>query len=469
MTLPTTAQLEQLSRAELLRLVPELISLVQQLQARVAELEAEIARRRQPPPTSRNSSNPPSQDQKANQPKNKKKNKHGPPFGHQRHTRPLVDNPDHVFSAIVEQCAHCQSDLREVAATQVIRRQVTELPEVKPVVIETQQQEVRCPQCHHLNRAQLPAGLERERYFGPRLEASIVYLKHEQHLSYERIVETVQEMFGVHVSEGAVASILARAGQQALPAAAEIKKEVVTSAVIKSDETSARVAGRNHWQWVFVGKAAIYHYIAPSRSTDVSQEVMGEMVAEVWVCDCFGAQLKAPAKVFQLCLQHQLRDLQRVLDQMPQERWAAEVQKLFREAIHLKNRFDCPQPELTLNGYLRRVTELENRLDALLEQKLRAEAALKLQARFLRHRDKLLVFLHYPGVPPTNNESEQALRASVIHRKVTNGFRSDWGAEAYAALQSVIATAKRKGEKVFKVLVNLMGTPVLHFLDAAYP
>jgi transposase len=442
---------------------------VQQLQARVADLEAEIARLRQPPPTSRNSSNPPSRDQKANQPKNRKRNKHGPPFGHQRQTRPLVNNPDHVIRAVVEQCEHCQSDLCEVEAFQVIRRQVTELPEVKPVVIETQQMQVRCPYCQQLNRGELPAGLEGERYFGPRLEASVVYLKHEQHLSYERIVLTIQEMFGVRLSEGAVASILARAGQRATPAAAEIKKEVITSAIIKSDETSARVAGRNHWQWVFVGKEAIYHYIAPSRSAEVIQEVMGELMAEVWVCDCFGAQLKAPAKVFQLCLQHQLRDLQRVLDQTPQESWALAVQNLFREAIHLKHRFECPQPELTLNGYLRRVTELENKLDALLEEKLSSEAALRLQARFLRHRDKLLVFLHYANVPATNNESEQALRTSVIHRKVTNGFRSEWGARAYAALQSVIATAKLKGQKVFETLVNLMGPPVLHFLDASSP
>lgn len=240
MTLPTTAQLEPLPRAELLRLVPELISLVQQLQARVADLEAENVRLRQPPPTSRNSSNPPSRDQKANQPKNKKRNKHGPPFGYQRHRRPVVDNPDRVISAFVERCEHCQSDLRQVAAFQVIRRQVTELPEVKPIIIETQQHEVRCPDCQQLNRGQLPAGLEEERYFGPHLEASVVYLKHEQHLSYQRTSRTIQELFGVHVSEGAVASILARAGEQAAPAAAEIKKGVITSAVIKSDETSAR-------------------------------------------------------------------------------------------------------------------------------------------------------------------------------------------------------------------------------------
>jgi len=72
-------------------------------------------------------------------------------------------------------------------------------------------------------------------------------------------------------------------------------------------------------------------------------------------------------------------------------------------------------------------------------------------------------------VPPTNNESEQALRGSVVHRKVTNGFHSQWGAKAYAALQTILATAKQKGEQAFQALVNLMGKPVLPFLEAPSP
>jgi len=140
------------------------------------------------------------------------------------------------------------------------------------------------------------------------------------------------------------------------------------------------------------------------------------------------------------------------------------VKKLFRGAIHLRNRF--LSGEMSLPGLLRRVSQIENQLDRLLEEDLSNEAAGKLQSRFRTHRAKLLVFLSYPEVPPTNNESEQALRGSVVHRKVTNGFRSEWGAKAYAALQTIIATAKQKGGQVFQALVDLMGTPVLPFLTA---
>jgi transposase len=192
---------------------------------------------------------------------------------------------------------------------------------------------------------------------------------------------------------------------------------------------------------------------------------MGEARAECWVCDCYGAQLKAPAERFQLCLAHQLRDLERLVEQRPRLQWAVEMQELFREAIHLWKRVYV----LTLDGYLRRVFELEGRLDRLFERRVEGPAAQRLWGRYLKHRDHLFVFLHYPGVEPDNNGCERALRPSVIHRKVTSGFRSAWGAHAYAALATVIGTAKLQGRRVFDTLVDLMGAPVLHFVAPQDP
>ena len=477
MTIPAAEQLDRLSREDLLALVKQLllgleqqqtrIVELEQLRQRIAELEAEIAKLQQPPPTSSNSSQPPSRDQKANKPKKKKRKKHGPPFGHPKYWRPLVDNPDQVIVASVAECEHCHADLQGVEPDEVIKRQITEIPPVKPIVIETQQHKTTCPHCQQINHGSLPKGLEEERCFGPNLEASVIYYKQPQHLSYERIVETMRDLHGVTLSEGALVAILKRGGQKAQPVAEQIKQQVITSQVVKSDETSARVKGRNWWQWVFVSDAGVYHTIVPTRSFAEISTVMGSLCVEVWVCDCFSSQLKAPAKVFQLCLAHQLRDLQRVIDAAPRTRWARRMQKLFRKAIHLRNRF--LDGEMTLDGFSRRVTEMENELDRLLESSLTNEAACKLQARHVKHRDKLLTFLHYPEVPPTNNESERALRPSVVHRKVTNGFRSEWGAKAYAAIQTVIATAKLKGEEVFQSLVNLMGEPVLPFLEGSSP
>jgi transposase len=245
----------------------------------------------------------------------------------------------------------------------------------------------------------------------------------------------------------------------------QIRLAVIAQKIIKSDETSARVKGKKWWHWVFVSAAGIYHTIVPTRSHAEIKLVMGEAGVEIWVCDCFGLQLLAPAQYFQLCLAHQLRDLEWVVDIHPNEGWAIEMQYLFREAIHLWKRFD----ELTPLGFLRRVTEIDNNLDRLLETPVQSEEARKLQNRFIKHKDKLLTFLFYPEVPPTNNESERALRTSVIHRKVIGGFRSVWGAKTYAVIQTIIATAKQKGENIFDTLVNLMGEPILPLRQDSSP
>lgn len=460
MTLPSIDQLDELSRAALVALVKELIVTVQRLEAENQQLKAELAKGQPPPATSHNSSQPPSRDEKSNRPADHRRKKHGPPFGHERKVRPLVDNPDRIIEAAVEWCPHCQADLRGVEPRAIVRHQLTELPPVKPVVLETREHEVVCPDCQRVTRGVLPEGLEAARSFGPRLAATVVYLKHEQHLSYERVTRLCHDLFGVEISEGGASAILRRAGEAAQPVATAIGAQVSQSAVIGSDETSARVAGRTWWQWVFLSVVGVYYLIRPSRGAKVIREVMGEQRAACWVCDCFSAQLKAPTRGLQLCLAHQLRDLQRVIEQGPRSHWAVAMQALLREAIHLWKR----RTELSPQGYARRVTEVERRLDGLLKHRVQGPEARRLWARYRLHREHLFVFLHYPGVPPDNNACERALRPSVIHRKVTNGFRSQWGAHAYAALATVIETAKLQEQSVFDALLNLMGPPVLPFV-----
>ena len=76
----------------------------------------------------------------------------------------------------------------------------------------------------------------------------------------------------------------------------------------------------------------------------------------------------------------------------------------------------------------------------------------RLKKRYLRIRDNLFVFLEDATVPPTNNSSEQALRLSTIFRKVTNGFRSDWGRDLFAAVRSVVNTGRRQGLSPFDAI-----------------
>jgi transposase len=278
----------------------------------------------------------------------------------------------------------------------------------------------------------------------------------------------MRELHGVELSEGGVIAILRRAGEAARAEADQIASEVAKSEVIGSDETSVRVKALNYWHWVFRSAAGVAHIIDRTRSAEVVRQFMGKNRAEWWVSDCYSSQLSAPADNRQLCLAHQLRDLERLIEQDPGLLWAVQMKALFQEAIHLRNRFQ-QEGQMTLLGYSRRATELENRLARLLAEDQSQTIARKLYKRYVEHEEHLLNFLYHPEVPPTNNACEQALRPSVIHQKVTNGFRSEWAAKAYAALETVIDTAKLKGKKSLEALVELMGVPVLPFLDTSDP
>ena len=117
----------------------------------------------------------------------------------------------------------------------------------------------------------------------------------------------------------------------------------------------------------------------------------------------------------------------------------------------------CRQPDLadsTIGAHRRR---LDRELDRLLDLKptshLRATIAVTAS-------DKLLVFLRRRDVEATNNNSERALRPSVIFRRVTNGFRSEWGANVYADLCSVVATGRLAGHTALAAIRDALAAPV---------
>jgi len=180
---------------------------------------------------------------------------------------------------------------------------------------------------------------------------------------------------------------------------------------------------------------------------------MGTHRAAVWGRDCWSAQLKVPAQDWQLCLAHQLRNLQVVVDRDPTLFWAPALQALFRYAIHLHQQRD----QLPAAQFAAQVARSARLGDWLLARPVTQPEALRLQQRYCKHRQHLFVFLERTDVAPTNNVIERALRASVVHRKVLGGFRSQWGAEAYAPLASIIDTAALKGIKTFAALRTLMG------------
>lgn len=450
--------LDRLSKEELIGLILEQAQQLAQLKADLEAMKQKLDQvQKKPPTTSKNSSQPPSKDQKRDQPKDRRKHRHGPPQGHEKHERKLVAEPDYVVNLRARQCQKCHAPLEDTGGRLVKVNQITELPEAKAKVIEVRQYETNCGCCGLRQVQEAPVGLEMERTFGTRLETTVVYYRQEQHMSYERTQLALLNLHGVEISQGGIDGIMHRAGEKAVPAAKPIEETVRQSAVIHSDETSSRVGGDNWWEWVFCTAKAVLHVIRFNRSEDVIKDVMNKRKAEVWESDCYGAQLKAPTEHLQLCLAHQLRNLQAVVDADPNLTWPRAMQVLFRYAIHLHHQ----RYQLSPDQFSIQVARIERHCDRLLQRSLDSPDAKRLQRRYRKHRQKLFVFLYRTDVDPTNNVAERALRPSVIHRKVTGCFRSEWGAKAFAALASVIDTAELSGICAFDAIQSLFGSPSL--------
>jgi transposase len=447
-------ELRQLSPDEVVLRFRRLEGELAAAQARIAELEAELAHRGGPPKTPQNSSTPPSKGWKRERPP-REGAKRGPPFGHVGTSRRRA-GPDWVVLCQPTHCGACGEDLTAAPQERVGVRQVVELPPVQPVVLEAWRYAATCPHCGATTPADYPAGFEPTRVFGPHLEALWTYLHEQHHVSYARLATLGRDLWRLAISQGALANALRRVATRLRPQAAAIREQVRASPTIGSDETSARVNGRTRWQWVFQTPTASYHVIVPRRNGEVVQDFLGAAVPETWVSDLWKPQLAARAERHQICLGHQLRELQYVVDK-EQSVWARECQALFRLAIHRAHQRD--QGKLWGAAYWAAVRKIEAGCDALLARPVEGAEASRLWVRFRAHREHLFVFLYDPRVPPTNNASEQALRHSVVHRKVTGGFRSDWGADAHAIVTTVLDTARKRGEHLLTPLQAALGAP----------
>jgi transposase len=453
----TQDDLAKMSREELIGLVLEKFEQNNKLQAEIEALKLKLGKGKKPPTNSNNSSQPPSKDQKVNRPEERKRHRHGPPVGHVKYERKLVADPDHIVEVKPQVCEHCQADLSQESGKLVDVNQITELPEAKAEVIEVRQYAAECPCCGRQQTGRPVAGLEMGRTFGARLEGTVVYYRQEQHMSYVRTQSALCDLHAVKISQGGIDQIMQRAGKSAITQVAPIRAEIQRSSVVHCDETGSRVDGQNWWQWVFCSASAVLHVIRFDRSVDVIKNVMAGHVADVWVSDCYAVQMKALARYHQLCMAHQLRNLQAVIDRDPACFWPRAMQALFRTAVHLHNQRD----QLSPPEFQTQVRRVEHICNWLLERSVQSPEARILLKRYCKYQNCLFVFLYRTDVSPTNNLSERCLRPSVVHRKIIGCFRSGWGAQAYAALASVIATAALKHFSPFDAIQDLFGTPAL--------
>jgi len=210
---------------------------ISSLTARITELEAKLAA---PDKTPGNSSIPPSKGQKSNLPDRPKKPRGGRPGV----ARALAEHPDRIIEATLAACPHCAHALGAADLPEIHAYDHIDLPPLRPIVTRINRHRGVCPCCEKRVAAPAPEGFDPGSPFGPGLSALIIHLHVTQAISFQRLVRLMAEVFGVTISQGAIANILARAQAPLVGAAQPLAQAVRTSPVVGSDETSARVGGK---------------------------------------------------------------------------------------------------------------------------------------------------------------------------------------------------------------------------------
>ena len=433
---------------------------IESLQARVTQLERQLGVKNKPVvKTSANSSIPPSRNpigvphtQSQRKPSGRAT---GGQKGHQGCTRLQSDNVTYTERWFPEAvCPECGKPLNMDSATVCATRQVVDIPlPIAAEVIDHLQMQVKCS-CGHCCKGQFPETVNAPTSFGPNITALVSYLSTYQDIPFKRLTHLLETIFGLHISEGSVSNMLNSMRKLSKTPYEMIRKKVADGKVAGADETGINVAGKNNWLWTFQNSVATYLAFDKSRGHGVINDNFSsqELGGKAWVTDRWPAYFMSDVGMedHQICLAHLLRNLTYTMQAFPDDAWSLDTMDLLRDSIHSRNQGIIGQEVRA---------QMEKRLDELLSRppvytkEDASDTELdKLKKGITKHRDYIFTFLTDPEVPPTNNDSEKALRPAKTKLKVSGCFRTETGVENYATVASVIQTAVKNGQNPFEVL-----------------
>lgn len=438
--------------AKLEALVASLMQTVEEQAAEIKELKRRLGQ------DSSNSDKPPSTDPPHRPPRQKRERgqrKPGGQPGHDGHARELLppEQVDEIHEHKPPACRGCGRRLRGNDPSP-LRHQVTEVPPVKPTVVEHRLHTLDCA-CGQRTRAELPVGVPRGA-FGPRLQALVGLLTGAYRVSKRNTLQLLSDCFGVQIALGSIKR-LEDDLSVALAAPVEEAKEYVRSQPAAGmDETSWRQAGRKAWLWTAVTSLVVVFAIRFSRGSKVAKELVGEDYKGRIVSDRWSGYTWVSPKRRQLCWAHLKRDFQKIAE-------AGGELAAIGEALQDRRKQLFAWWHRVRDGTLRRSTfqtyvgPLRAEVKDLLRQgKACTDEKLSgMCGEILKLEVAMWTFVRVEGVEPTNNEAERALRHAVIWRKTSFGTQSEAGTVFVERILTAVSTLRLQQRSVLDYLAEL--------------
>ena len=428
------------------------------LQATVEQLQKQLAAARK---DSSNSSKPPSSDivkpPKPPLPPGQERRQPGGQPGHAAHQRELFP-PEMLTSTptdyVLNACPTCGGHLEVIDAEPTLVVQQVDITAPPLAIHEHRSHPGWCAHCGKTHYAPLPGPIARGGLAGPRLTTVIAYLKGVCHASYSTIRKFVRDVIGLTISRGQLAKIIAKVSRALEQPYEELLGNLPGQPRLNIDETGHKQNGQRQWIWCFRAGLYTLFKIDPTRSADVLIDVLGAEFNGVLGCDYFSAYRRYHREFgveLQFCLAHLIRDV-KFLTTLPDARDRAYGERLL---TGLRSLFAVIHRREDLSA-----ADFQGQLEAARAQMLRlgtrdvpaTRASGNLAQRFAAHGESYFRFLTTPGLEPTNNLAEQAIRFVVIDRQITQGTRSERGNRWCERIWTVIASCSQQGRSVFAYL-----------------
>jgi transposase len=272
-----------------------------------------------------------------------------------------------------------------------------------------------------------------------------IYLNVHELIPEDRVAQTMNEVFGA---------------PYLCPASLTASREGQGGGAGASRGPYRRVAGKGQWLHTVSTEALTFYRMTEQRG-DVPKDLTGGVV----VHDHFKPYYGLTGAAHAYCNAHHLRELKALIE-IDQEPWAKAMSELLVEANEAartaKRAGETALPPAAVEGFVARYWEAVRaglafhrampRLEKCAKGRPKRRPGHNLLERLKTYKDGVLRFLYDFAVPFTNNLAEQALRMTKVKMKISGAFRTFKGAADFAALRSVVATARKQRLNILDAL-----------------
>ena len=418
---------------------------------RIVFLEKEVDRLKdQLNKNSKNSSKPPSTDQKSNT-QDKPKNPRGSRPGRNRVSFP-PERIDKVVECMQDTCPCCTSKMSPGAVFETLQQ--VELPKVQAVVTEYILRKSSCKACGQIVYGELPKGIPHSA-FGPNLMGLLGSLTGAFHLSKRDAIQLIKDIYDIDIGIGSVPNIEEKVTLALDPIYERIQGHILEGKFCKYfDETPWRDRGKRNYVWIATSdRAAVYSIDIHRNEAAFKKIIRGkDLKEEAMISDRYAVYVGKSNK-HQFCLAHLIREFKAFAEKCNEDgRIGLSLQTLLSLACHEHKEYKEGRQDKSQRN--RKIGKVRKKVEKSLCDGV-GNGSDKLSGlcdRLLNAMENLWMFTKIEGMEPTNNLAERDLRKIVLWRKKSYGTRSDRGKRFVERITTITQTLRKNGQNVIKYI-----------------